>query len=258
MVDLFITLNDDDAHAMVKYWLTSKDKVVSLRYEYGVDLDWFCPEQIDKGLLSEARKKYHLEDDVPVIGFVGRMVGAKGILDLFEAYKLIRAKGMRIKLAYLGDVISTDNDRISIGLLKKHVKESGYEDDVIFLGVQKDVPFYISLMDIVVHPTHHEGFPRIPVEAGAMGKPSICTAVAGSNVAVEEGKTGFVVPIKDPEHMAEAIQKLISDPILARDMGIAARTRVVKLFDQKKIVDQQVNIYQEFFKKKKKTANYTI
>jgi len=258
MVDLFITLNDADARAMVKYRLASKKKVVSLRYEYGVDLTTFSPDKIDRKRLEEVRKEHGLEEGVPAIGFVGRMTGAKGILDLFEAYKRIRAKGRMVKLVYLGDVISSDNDRQSIELLKKLVKESGYEGDVAFLGLQLDVPFYISLMDIVVHPSHHEGFPRIPVEAGAMGKPSVCTAVSGAEIAVEEGKTGFIVPIRDPERLAAAIEKLVVNPDLTRKMGNEARQRVVDLFDQIKIVDQQVRIYEEFFKKRKAGANFRI
>jgi len=258
LIDLFITLNDEDARAMVRYRMTYSDKVVSLKYEYGVDLNKFNPEIIDKTRLEEARKKYRLQDGTPVIGFVGRMIGAKGILDLFEAYRYLRAKGTKVKLLFLGEVISTDNDKKSYELLKSLVKESGFENDVIFLGMQENVPFYISLMDVVVHPTHSEGFPRIPVEAGAMRKPSICTAVSGANVAIEEGKTGFIVPIKNIERLAEAIQKIISNPVLIQNMGNAARQRVVELFDQTKIVDQQIQIYKEFFKKNKKTAKYIV
>ena len=108
-------------------------------------------------------------------------------------------------------------------------------------------------MDVVVLPSHYEGFPRIPVEAGAMRKPSICTATSGADVAIEEGKTGLIVPIKDPLAMANAIQKIITDHDLARKMGSAARERIVDLFDENKIVDQQIRIYQEFFKQKRES-----
>jgi glycosyltransferase involved in cell wall biosynthesis len=255
MVDLFITLNDADAQAMVKYRLASAEKVVSLKYEYGVNLNKFNPRIVDRKRIKKLRSKLGLDDGIPVIGFVGRMIDAKGIWDLFEAYQIIRANGVNAKLLYLGGVLSTDKDNDTIVRLKKLVSESGYEKDVVFLGFQEEVPFYISLMDVVAHPTHHEGFPRIPVEAGAMGKPSVCTAVSGSDVAVDEGKTGFVVPIKDPARLAEAIQKIITNPALANDMGNNARSRVEDLFDENKIVDQQVHIYEEFFKKNK---NYVI
>ena len=258
MVNLFITLNDADAKAMVKYRLASAEKVVSLKYEYGVNLNEFNPHVIDKARLDKVRAELGLKIGTPVIGFIGRMIGAKGILDLFEAYKIIRANNIKSKLLYLGDVLTTDKDSDSFKKLKDLVSRGEYKDDVIFLGLQKEVPFYISLMDVVVHPSHHEGFPRIPIEAGAMGKPSVCTAVSGSEVAIDEGKTGFVVPIKDPQRLAEAIKKIITNPSLAHSMGNKARSRVEDLFDENKIVDQQVRIYEDFFRNRNKISYHNI
>ena len=258
MVDLFITLNDTDASDMLKYRLASADKVVSLKYEYGVDLREFQPENIDKMHIDSVRQQHGLTNGIPVIGFIGRMIGDKGILDLFEAYRQIRNNAVMAKLVYLGDVLSTDKDQVTVNNLKKMVKEAGFENDIVFLGFQKNVPFYISMMDVVVLPSHHEGFPRIPVEAGAMGKPSVTTATAGSEVAIVEGETGFIVPIKDPYRLGQALQKIITNPVLAQTMGTNARRRVFDLFDQDKIVDQQVQIYADFFKIHKKTRAFQI
>ena len=129
---------------------------------------------------------------------------------------------------------------------------------MIFRGAQDNVPLNISLMDVVVHPSHHEGFPRIPVEAGAMGKPSVYTAVSGAEVAVEQGKTGFIVPIKDPERLAAAIMKVITDFALALSMGEKARQRVLEFFDENKIVDSQMDIYEKFFMKRKGVAGLSL
>ena len=258
MVDLFITLNDNDAHDMVKYRLTSLEKVVSLKYEYGVDLDEFNPNNIDGDRLAQARIALGLVKGVPVIGFVGRMIAAKGIFDLLAAYKQIRNNGIMAKLVYLGGVLSTDKDQKAFGKLRDLVKESGFEHDVVFLGFQKEVSFYLSLMDVVVLPSHHEGFPRIPVEAGAMGKPSVSTATSGAEVAIDEGKTGFIVPIKDPIRLGKALQKIITNPVLARDMGEQARQRVVDLFDQDKLVAQQVQIYQDYFSRNKRIKRFSV
>ncbi len=246
LVDLFITLNRADARDLVRYRLAAPEKVASLEYEYGVDLNEFNPDAIDRERASQVGKSIGLEEGIPVIGFVGRMIGAKGILDLFEAYRRLRGKGLSAKLLYVGSVLATDKDRTSLARLQTLVKEAGLERNVSFLGFQKDVPLYLSLMDVVVLPSHHEGFPRIPVEAGAMGKPCISTATPGAEVAIEEGKTGYVVPIKDPARLAEALQKLLADPARARRMGQQARQRAVEHFDQIKIVDQQVQLYVDF------------
>ena len=169
---------------------------------------------------------------------------------MFEAYRLIRAGGTRAKLLFLGDVLTTDKDTAALRTLRQLVAGAAFADDVRFLGFQQDVPLYLSLMDVVVEPSHHEGFPRIPVEAGAMGKPSVCTAVPGAEVAIEEGRTGLIVPIRDPRRLSEAVRKIIADPALAREMGERARRRVVELFDERAIVDQQLRIYQDFFSRK--------
>jgi glycosyltransferase involved in cell wall biosynthesis len=250
MVDLFITLNEADAAALVKYRVASADDVVTLKHEYGVNLRKFDPATIDHERLARARAELGLTAGIPTIGFVGRMIGDKGILDLYEAYRLLRVKGIRAKLLFLGDVLSTDKDVRSSRTVKELAQRSDCSEDVVFLGFQLDVPFYISLMDIVVHPSHHEGFPRIPVEAGAMGKPSVCTAVPGADVAIDEGKTGFIVPIKDPRRLAQAIERLIADPIASVEMGNEARRRVVELFDEERIVEQQIEIYKALFKRR--------
>jgi glycosyltransferase involved in cell wall biosynthesis len=258
LVDLFITLNEADARTIVNFGFASKSSVSLLKYEYGVDLHKFDPASVDRDRLANARRELHLPDGIPVIGFIGRMIGAKGILDLFDAFVKIRLKGVRVKLMYLGDVLPSVKDRRSLTVLKNRVKQSGFEDDVLFLGWREDVPFYLSLMDVVVLPSHYEGFPRIPIEAGAMSKPSISTATSAAEIAVEHGVTGLIVPIKDPMRLAEAIQKIIVDPSVARAMGNAARQRVVKLFDQDVIVGQQVRIYEDFFKTRKGKPTYHV
>ncbi len=157
---------------------------------------------------------------------------------------------LQAKLLYLGELLTTDKDRDSSRVLRQKVKEAGLENDVIFLGYRKDVPFYLSLMDVVVHPSHHEGFPRIPVEAGAMTRPSVCSSTPGAEVAIDDGKTGFIVPIKDPLRLSLAISQILRNPVLASEMGARARLRVIQLFDQSKIVDQQVRVYEELIRRK--------
>jgi glycosyltransferase involved in cell wall biosynthesis len=252
MVDLFITLNEADTKALIRYRLASAEKVVTLNYEYGVNLRRFNPACVDQKGLASKRAELGLTVGIPVIGFIGRMIGAKGILDLYEAFRMLREKGIRAKLLFLGDVLSTDKDIESAKRVRDLAQHSGFANDVVFPGLQMDVPFYISLMDVVVHPTHHEGFPRIPVEAGAMEKPSVCTAVSGADMAVDEGETGFIVPIKDPSSLAHAIERLITNPTLLQKMGKKARERVVELFDEEKIVDQQIRIYEDLFRRMEK------
>ncbi len=242
--DLFITLNDADSTDLVTYHIAPETKAASLRYEFGVDLTRLDPDRLDKARLEVLRCEFGLTPGLPVLGFIGRLVGDKGILDLFEAFRILRNRGHAAQLLFVGALLATDRDQESLEELKRRITEQGLESSVIFTGYRQDIPDLIALMDIVILPSHREGFPRIPVEAAAMGKPAITTATRGHEVAVVDGTTGLVVPIADPARLAQAMETLIRDPALAQQMGRSGLARTRELFDERKIVDAQMALYQ--------------
>ena len=246
LVDRFVTLNEDDTRTLTRWKMTSPDRITTLQYEYGVDLRRFSPGALNQEEIRAIRDQYRLDPGVPTIGFVGRLIEAKGVLELLEAFKLLRSRGSKAKLLFVGSVLSTDKDKETIHRLRRRVKEDDLEDDVVFFGSRENVPLFLSLMDVVVLPSYNEGFPRIPIEAGAMGKPSICTAVAGAHRAIVDGETGFIVPLYDVERLASAIGALVNDQGLLQRMGAAALERTTRLFDQEKILEQQMTVYDPF------------
>ena len=241
--DLFITLNEADSRDLVTHQIASEVKVASLRYEFGVDLTRFDPDRVDKSKIETLRHELGLTSSAPVLGFIGRLVGEKGILDLFKAFTILRHLGYEAQLLFVGDVLASDRDQESLGELRHRIAAQGLEGSVIFAGYRQDIPDLISLMDVVILPSHREGFPRIPVEAAAMGKPAITTTTRGHEVAVIDGVTGLVVPIADPIRLARAIETLVRDPALARQMGRAGFERARELFDEQRIVDTQMAHY---------------
>jgi glycosyltransferase involved in cell wall biosynthesis len=128
-------------------------------------------------------------------------------------------------------------------ILRQRIAADELADDVRFAGFRNDVPRCVMAMDVVVLPSYHEGFPRIPVEAGAMGKAAVTTATTGCDVAVVHGQTGLIVPIHDVGALAEALWQLIATDGLAARMGRAGRRRVVELFDRERIVERQLEAY---------------
>lgn len=241
--DLFITLNDADSRDLVTHHIASEAKVASLRYEFGVDLTKLDPDRLDKSKIAALRHELGLATGVPVLGFIGRLVRDKGILDLFEAFTIVRHLGYAVQLLFVGDVLASDRDQESLGELRRRIAERGLQNCVIFTGYRQDIPELIAIMDVVILPSHREGFPRIPVEAAAMGKPAITTTTRGHEVAVIDGVTGLVVPIADPMRLAQAIETLVRDPALARLMGRAGFERARELFDEQRIVDTQIALY---------------
>lgn len=223
-----------------------KRKIVCLRHEFGVDLEVFSPDRISALAIEEFRKRFQLKSEILTIGFYGRMIGAKGIIDLFYAFSELREHDIQVQLVYVGDVLSTDNDQKTIHLLKDLVKQSPFGAQVVFTGFQHDIPLAMAAVDIVVHPSHHEGFPRIPIEAGAMGKPSIITATSGCEIAVVDGKTGYIVPICDVKELAGKLEVLLRSESLRIQMGQSAQERIQAEFDQRCIVSDQIAFYNRF------------
>ena len=115
--------------------------------------------------------------------------------------------------------------------------------NINYLGSRNDVRHTIAQSDCIVLPSYREGFSRVLMEAMSMGKPVITTDSPGCRDAVVEGKTGLLVPAGNVDELAESFIHFIS---LSKDkrheMGLCARRKAVKEFDEKKIADQLFEI----------------
>jgi glycosyltransferase involved in cell wall biosynthesis len=95
------------------------------------------------------------------------------------------------------------------------------------MGPRDEMPQWYAAMDLVVLPTYREGFPNVILEAAAMKLPAVATRIPGCADAVDDGETGLLVPPRDPQALAAAIQVYLSDGDLRRRHGEAARNRVL-------------------------------
>jgi glycosyltransferase involved in cell wall biosynthesis len=93
----------------------------------------------------------------------------------------------------------------------------------------------MALIDVFALPSWREGLPRSAVEAAASGLPQVLTDIRGCREVVRDGVEGFLVPVRDPVRLADAIVRLLEDPMLRRRMGVAARSRAEDLFDERRV-----------------------
>ncbi len=168
------------------------------------------------------RERLGIAEDALVFGFVGRLVRDKGVLELVEAWKVIRSAYPESHLVIGGVFEERDGVPREIRTV--------LEDDprVHLLGYRADVERVFAALDVLVLPTYREGFPVVPLEAAAMGIPVVTTDVPGCTEAVLHGRTGTLVPPRDPQALANAMAVYAADPARRRAHGAAGRQRVLE------------------------------
>ena len=204
-----------------------------------VDLDYFSPQPKNEQLLKE----FGLAPDCPVIGTVARLSDRKGMPFLLDALKILADGGKRFSCLIVGGGGSSSEEKIE--LLKHKAASLGLTPYLVFTGLRSDIPAILSLFDLFVLPSLQEGLGRSLVEAMAAGKPVVASKVGGIPEAVEEGKTGILVPPRDVPALAGALASLLDNPLKARDMGRLGRERAVKVFDEERMADSICSLYRE-------------
>jgi len=214
----------------------ASDKLVVI--PNGVDLTQFKPMYPDRKLQEELG----IEAGSVLVGTLGQLIPGKGQDVLLKAAKRIAEQAPEVTSVIVGNgntVYRKTLEELSAGL--------GIEDKVRFIGNREDIPQIMSCLDITVLPStsHLEGLSRVIIEAMACAKPVIATDTGGNPEAVEDGKTGILVPPGDPDGLALAILELARDADKRKRMGEAGRKRAEQLFSIEMNVDRIEKIYEE-------------
>ena len=158
--------------------------------------------------------------------FVGRIEPLKGIDTLLRALQVLHSSGQmphRLLLSVIGGDPSKPRETRHAELEKLMTLrgELGLGDVVTFLGrrAQETLHSYYSAADGVVMPSHHESFGMVALEAMACGTPVIATDVGGLSQLVRDGETGFLVPGRDPNALAERLHLVLTDSDLRSHLG---------------------------------------
>lgn len=190
----------------------------------------FNPDSFSAQQKSDIKAGYNLSPDSLVIGFVGRIVRDKGIIELCTAWKTLRDEFPNVELLLVGPFEKSTYP------LPGDIMEFLQNDDRIHVtGMLLDtVPAY-AVMDILVLPTHREGFGLAAIEASAMNIPVVATNIPGCVDAVSDGVTGTLVPPYDTEDLCTALRNYLLSPQLRHAHGTAGRKRALTEFSQEKM-----------------------
>ena len=198
----------------------------------GIDLDRFDPGALAPGTRARVRAELGVADDEVLVGAVGRLVWEKGLREVFEAARRLRADAPRVRVVAVGPADDDKADAIGPEDRARVTDEAG----VVFAGRRDDMPEVYAALDVYVLASHREGFPRSAMEAAAMGLPVVTTDVRGCREVVEPGATGLLAPVGDAAALAAAVARLAEDEALRRAMGTAGRALARRRFDQRQVI----------------------
>jgi glycosyltransferase involved in cell wall biosynthesis len=179
-----------------------------------------------------------------VVGIVGRLARWKGQHVLIDAAAEVRRRFPNTIFQIIGSAMFGENDYEAA--LKRKVVDLGLEECVEFLGFRDDVGSLIERLDVLVHASIlEEPFGRVIAEGMLAGKPVVATRGGGVPEIVMDGATGLLVPMGDAGGMANAICKLLENPILREKMGREGKKRASEHFTTDQTVPQLESVFEQ-------------
>jgi glycosyltransferase involved in cell wall biosynthesis len=168
------------------------------------------------------------------------MLWPKGIGELVQAARILRERGVAVRIRLVGMPDTTSRVAVPAGQLAQWQAEGLVE----WMGHRDDIPELWRTSNIAVLPSYYrEGVPRSLLEAAACGRAIVTTDMPGCREIVEHGVNGLLVPPRDASALADAIAQLAADAAMRRRMGQAGRALVEKVFSEESTVEQTLAVY---------------
>jgi glycosyltransferase involved in cell wall biosynthesis len=184
------------------------------------------------------REEYGLPGDAPIVGVVARLEPEKGHPTLLDAWPAVLRAVPKARLLVVGEGSRRE-------ALEEQAEALGIAHAVVFTGRRDDVPAVTAALDVAVLPSYREAQGLTILEAMALSRPVVASNVGGIPEMVEDGVTGLLVPPHDPEALAAAIVRLLTDHPLADMLARAGHDLVHERFCIQLMVDAVEAIYDE-------------
>lgn len=209
------------------------EKIVTI--EYGIDLERFDPQRQRP---MDRLARWGIGPEHPTIGIVGRLEPQKAHEILLDAMARVTSEMPEVRLLVIGEGPlrpALEARRIRLGL----------DGRVIFAGLVRDIPAALAALDFVTFSSLWEGLPVALLEAMAMEKPVVATAVGGVPGVIHDGVSGVLVPSGDPDALARGLLRVLRNPTLARSMGKQARDIVRRDHSAERMHQRILALYRE-------------
>jgi len=232
--DFLFCQSKEDADFAINNNFLEKNKVFTIGN--GVDTEIFNPHLYNT---EQARLDLGIPIDSFVLGFIGRRVQEKGIVEILDASITISKLIPNFYLLLIGEKLESDHNNS----VDDKVNEAKLlmNDKLIDLGYRNDIAKLITVMNVFCLPSYREGFPRTILEAMMMNKPIIATNIRGSREAVKDGINGILIPTKNTVKLIDAILYFIKDENFGKIMGKKSYEFAHKFHNEENILNFQVN-----------------
>ena len=223
---MIIVQNESDLKLLIKFGILNLSKIKIFKGS-GVKLENFVDLKEPSG--------------IPTVCFAARLLRDKGIYEFVSAAKILNERGIQARFLIAGDLDLNNLTGIKFDEYNKLKNEKSIE----VLGYHKNIPELYAKSHIVCLPSYREGLPKSLMEAAAASRAVVTTDVPGCRDAIIPNKTGLLVPVKDPNKLADSLQWLIEHPKERVDMGKEGRKLAEKEFRIEKIAEDHLIIYKQ-------------
>lgn len=205
----------------------------------GVDTTRFLPPTPSQRLRH--RLRFGLSSESLVIGIVARRVLEKGYGDLLEAFAHLARRYPHLQLLLCGDRLASDYAG-SVEVLVRDLQNE-FPGRVVCSGAIEDPEAAYQAMDIFCLPSWREGLPYTVIEAMLTALPVVATDIRGCREQVLPGVTGLLVPVRQPNSLAIALESMLQEPQSRYQYGTAGRVRALSMYNQDSVLEHQLQIY---------------
>lgn len=228
--DALIAVSDQVRDDLVRFHVAPQSKIRVIPYGFEFD-GRVGGDTIDRAAKREAAG---VGQEAFVIGWAGRLTPIKRPLDL-----------VRTTAAVAGATLVIAGDGELRGDVERLAAELGVAERLRILGYVDDIGAWYAAFDAFLLTSQNEGAPVVAIEAQAAGLPVVATDAGGTRAVVDDGETGFVVPIGAIDALAERLERLRDDPVLRASLGRAASDRMRTRFSTERMVEQVEGLYTE-------------
>ena len=229
ITDMIVSVSEIDRSKIIQWGIPSS-KVITIYNGIDIDLKKSPPDIVAK------RRMLDLEEKQPIVMQVGRLSYQKNPLSFLKGASLVINEIPDVQFLLVGDGPLKDD-------VEDYIQGFNIKKNVQCLGWQENASILIAIADVITLTSRWEGMPYVLLEAMAWSRPVVATAVNGCSEIVEQGVTGYLVPINDVKSWANSVINLLKDVKKSKDMGRCGNLRLKDKFSLEKMIEQTEGLY---------------